>query len=335
MRVLMVHPGPEFSVVDVYRGWARGFAEMGCKVRCLDLGDRLTFYNEAQFLDERTGAIRRAVTHEQAAWLAARDILAAACEWWPDVVVIVSGFFVPRRIYEVLRARGRTVVLLHTESPYEDETQVIRAAAAEINVVNDPTNLDRFTAVAPTAYIPHAYDPAVHHPRPPAPDLVSDFAFVGTGFPSRVSLFEAVDWTGIDVALAGNWQMTAPDSPLRKFLAHDIAECFDNDDTAALYASTKASANIYRDAEGWAMGPREIELAACGTFYLTEPRPENRQVLGFLPTFDGPADFECKLRWWLAHDDAREAVAAKARAAVADRTFAANAAHLLRLLDRR
>lgn len=83
-----------------------------------------------------------------------------------------------------------------------------------------------------------------------------------------------------------------------------------------------------------AMGPREVEMAACGMFFLRDPRPEGDQVLGMLPTFASPADAGEKLRWWLEHDAAREAVAEQARAAIEDRTFDASAAQLLRLFDR-
>jgi spore maturation protein CgeB len=69
------------------------------------------------------------------------------------------------------------------------------------------------------------------------------------------------------------------------------------------------------------MSPREVELAACGTPYLAEPRGENRAVLPMMPTFTDPDDFGRKLRWWLAHPDERLEVAEAAREAVADRTF--------------
>jgi spore maturation protein CgeB len=97
------------------------------------------------------------------------------------------------------------VVNWFTESPYEDDGQLQRAAHADLNVVNDPMHLDRYRQVAPTEFIGHAYDPDVHHPRPAHPELASDFCFVGTGFPSRVEFLEAVDWSGSDVAIAGRW----------------------------------------------------------------------------------------------------------------------------------
>jgi hypothetical protein len=170
---------------------------------------------------------------------------------------------------------------------------------------------------------------------------MSDFCFVGTGFPSRVAFLEQVDWTGVDVALAGNWMRTRDDSPLRKFLAHDLDKCCDNVEAHELYAGTKVSANLYRtEAEagavaGWAMGPREVELAASGTFFLRDPRPEGDGVLSMLPTFTSPGEFGEKLRWFLAHDEARERAAREARAAVAGRTFTANARRMLSLVHER
>ncbi len=134
-----------------------------------------------------------------------------------------------------------------------------------------------------------------------------------------------------------NWRNLPERSPLRKYLAHDIEECCPNETTVDLYASTKVSANLYRkeateSADGWAMGPREVELAATGTFFLREPRGESDLVLDMLPTFDSPEDFSDQLRWWLRHDDARIEAARLAHLAVADRTFDRNAAQMLSLL---
>jgi spore maturation protein CgeB len=336
VRALVVRPGPHFSVADVANGWVAGLRANGVEVVDFNFDDRMAFYATAH--QERNGDFVRVFENpEDVARLAADGVLAAAYKLWPDIVVIVSGFFVPPEVYALLRSRGHKVVLLHTESPYEDDRQLRRAPHATLNVLNDPTNIDRFREHGPTVYIPHAYDPTIHHPRTPDPAAKSDFCFVGTGFPSRVEFLERCDFTGIDVALAGNWRNLDPDSPLRKHLAHDEDECCPNDQAAILYASTKASANLYRKeatetADGWAMGPREVELAACGTFFLREPRGETDEVLHMLPTFDGPEDFTDKLRWWLAHDATREAAALLARRAIAGRTFKAHAAHLLELL---
>ena len=114
----------------------------------------------------------------------------------------------------------------------------------------------------------------------------------------------------------------------------------DNATAAKVYRSAKVTANLYRketskngSADGWAMGPREVELAACGSFFLREPRAEGDVLFPMLPTFTEPGEFSDLLRWWLAHPRQRKAAAAAARAAVADRTFKQTSAALLRLLD--
>jgi spore maturation protein CgeB len=338
MRVLVLEPGPAFSVLDVCRGWEKGLAQAGCHVATFNFGDRLDFYTNAHV--EKDGGYVQAFSTQDAVQLAAKGIETACYELWPDLVVAISGFFLPPPLYELLRARGHKVALIHTESPYEDTRQMTRAALADVNIINDPTHLESFRAVNPkTWYLPAAYDPDVHHPGPPVPDLACDFGFVGTGFDSRVRFFEQVNWTGVDVALAGNWAETDDDSPLRKFLVHDLAECFPNEQAVGLYRSAKVSANLYRKEaqapgleQGWAMSPREVELASCGTFFLRESRPEGDEVLSMLPTFDGPDEFEAELRWWLTHDDERADRACQARAAVADRSFITNATALLRHL---
>ena len=114
-------------------------------------------------------------------------------------------------------------------------------------------------------------------------------------------------------------------------MLHERSECFPNDLTANLYRGSAISANLYRKeahhedlVDGWAMGPREVELAACGTFYVTEERGENREVLPMIPTVTTPAEMGDTIRWWLGHPEQRTEVVREARAAVADRTFASN-----------
>jgi spore maturation protein CgeB len=340
MRVMMLRPGPSFSVADVHAGWREAFVELGCSVADVNLDDRLTFYSTAGRVTD-AGDFHRLLDDDGAVWLASQSVEAALYEWPADVLFVTSCFYVPLRMLDTVRSRGTKVVICCTEQPYEATAELIRAEHADLSILNDPTHLDRFRAVGDAIYLPAAHRPNVHSPGPATPSMESDFCFVGTGFPSRVTFLEAVNWSGLDVALGGMWQMLAETSPLRHFVAHDIGQCLDNTETVKAYRSTRASVNLYRRetddgdrAEGYAMGPREVELAACGTFFLREPRPEGDMVLSMLPTFVYPDEFEGKLRWYLAHDDLRADLARAARAAVAERIFAANAARLLEHLDR-
>lgn len=80
------------------------------------------------------------------------------------------------------------------------------------------------------------------------------------------------------------------------------------------------------------MGPREVEMAACGMFFLRDPRPEGDELLSMLPTFTSPQEASERLRYWLEHPTLRQELASKAREAIADRTFSNRAAELLRIL---
>ena len=333
MRAVIVHPGPAFSVADVANGWEKGLRAAGVDVAPFHTGDAMTYHEQAL----RAQGVDGDELGQRAAQMAAANLRQLCFDWWPDVVLIVSAFFVPPETYAMLRGRGMKVAVLLTESPYEDDNQVPIAEHADLAVVNDPTNLDAYPDG--TLYLPHAYDPDMHKPGPVLDRLASDFCFVGTGYPERVRFLEAVDFDGAEVALAGNWSELSDGSPLVPYVAHDLAACCPNDETVRLYQSTKVAANIYRTssqrpelADGWAMGPREVELAACGTFFLTQRRGENADVLPMVPTFEGPDDLSDQLRWWLARPDKRQLIADAARGAVAVRTFTANARRLLAAL---
>lgn len=334
MRVLLAQPGPSFSVSDVAEGWVEGLRECGAKVGVFNLADRLTFYGSA--MQKRGRRYMPMLDQDSAQRLAVNGLLSHCFQMAPDVLVVVSAFYTPNDLLDLIRARGVKVVVLHTESPYQDDEQADRALHADLNIVNDPTNLSAFPAG--TYYQPHSYRPSVHHPDGRSREV--DFGFVGTGYPSRVEFLERVDLSGLRVLLGGNWQGLAEGSPLRDHLAHPVGDCMDNTDTADLYRSCRVSANLYRReanrpdlSAGVAMGPREVELAACGAFFLRDPRPESDEVLPMLPSFSSPEELSDLLRWWLADDARREAAAACARAAVKDRTFKHAAARLLRRLD--
>lgn len=334
MKILAAHPGPSFSVHDVYAGWTEAFRSLGCQVADYNLGERLTFYGSAKL--EINGEHVPALSSPQVKQLAVNGLYAALYRLRPDVLFVVSAFYYPLELLDLARSYGTTVVVLHTESPYEDQRQALVAEHADVNLVNDPTNLSVFPAG--TRYMPHAYRPHIHCPGPPLAEMVCDLGFVGTGFESRLRFLEQMGLDGLDVLLAGNWQQVTEDSPLRKYVAHEPDECLDNEQTVDVYRSARVGLNLYRrEAEtpdlvaGWAMGPREVEMAATGLFFLRDPRGEGDELFPSLPTFTSPQEAGDLLRHWL-HRDRTDAVL-KAREAIDGRTFSNHAAALLQLLD--
>jgi spore maturation protein CgeB len=351
MRWLIVHPGPNFSVADVYAGWAEALRALGEDVMEYNLDDRLCFFDAALLpapgtspdADGRALA-RKAMTREQATENAADGLAGACYKWWPDVVLCVSAFFIPEFYLQVMRARRHKIVMLFTEAPYQDGEHLVMAQYADVCLVNDPVSIGRYREVCPVAeYAPHSYRPSVHYPAPAAAVQDLDLAFVGTGFPSRIAFFEEMGLDGLDVALGGLWPGLAEDSPLRPhLLPHDDGDgCMANAETAALYRRARAGINFYRreaepdwDQRAHAIGPREVEMAACGLWFARDPRGESGELFPFLPEFTSPGEASEAIRWALAHDGEREKAAAMAREAIAGRTFGNAAKRLLTLLDK-
>jgi spore maturation protein CgeB len=345
MRWLVGHPGPSFSVADVHDGWVEALRGLGEDVYTFNLDRRLQFYDAACIEDEdaRDGdkrVFRKAMDRGKAIETAAYGILGAAYQCWPHAVLLISAFFTPPALLDMMRGRGHKIVLLHTESPYQDDEQLTRAAHADLNLVNDPVNLGRYRELGQAAYMPHAYRESVHYPAAPGSPREWDLSFVGTGFPSRVKFFEQMNLDGLKVHLAGPWLDLPPDSPLRDWTMTEDKACVDNDETAEIYRRSRCGLNLYRregeethQGEGWAAGPREIELAATGTWFARDPRPESDELFPMLPAFTGPGEAGDLIRWALAHPGDREEAALKARAAIADRTFTSHARKLLAMLE--
>ena len=339
MRWLACAPGPAYSVQDCHNGWVEALRNAGEKVLDYPLGDWITFFGAAQ-IPAGTGVHRPVFTADQAYEAAADRLAAALWKTRPDVLFLTSGFFLPLPLLDTARRDGVKIVLLCTEQPYELSRELELAEHSDIAMLTDPTTLARFTEVCTAVHQPHCYRPTVHHPGPADPTLEADLAFVGTGFPSRVEFFEAMALDGLDVMLAGNWQDLPEESPLRGFVTGGREECLDNTKTAAVYRSMRVGLNLYRreaEAEdlvqGWAVGPREIEMAACGGYFVRDSRPEGDALFPSLPVFRSAEEAGELVRWALAHPQARADAAAKAQEAVQDRTFDNAAARLLRLIE--
>lgn len=340
MRWLAVHPGPAYSVHDTYIGWVEALRSAGEHVAAFPLGDALTFYDSV-LLEVSSGRFQKALSPEVATNLAVDRLAAALWKVRPDVLFIVSGFFANHEVLDQARRDGTKVVVLCTEEPYEHDRHLRLAPHVDVMLADDPTNLAALQALTRAMYMPKAFRPAVHHPGPADPMLACDFSFVGTGYESRIRFLEQMDLEGVDVLLAGNWQQLTDDSPLRKYVPGDLEDCLDNKDAADIYRSTAVGINLYRReanrpelSDGWSMGPRELELAACGAFFLRDPRGEGDEVLHMLPRFDSPEEASALLRWYLDHPDQRAELARGALEAVQDRTFDVNAARLLRLMEK-
>jgi hypothetical protein len=344
MRALVIGGGAGWSTKDVENGVLDGLRSAGVEAAPYILDQRIMASGE--FLKRCWKRVKHITPDVQAPTSAdillhaVQDSLTRALLHEVDWVVLVSAMFVPRPFLEILQRAGLPVAVLLTESPYDQEKELKWAAHADLVWTNERSSVGAFRAVQPRSfYLPHAMRPQVHRPDvivaedAPAHDVV----FVGSGFSERIELLSAIDWTGIDLGLYGNWQKLGPRSKLRKYVRDGVV---DNETAAALYRRTKVGLNLYRESIGWgktaariahaeSMNPRAYELAACGCFHLSQAREEVGEVFGDLvPTFGTAREASALIRTWLANDAGRADVSRRLPAAVAAHSWTARGAQM-------
>src|ERR1700733_514375 len=130
-RILIVHPGPDFSVADVYRGWMKALRKLGHTVMEYNTNDRLTHYGHSRMADVgqppceacQQVPTHKALDNDGIMQLAMDGLYREMYLFWPDVVLFVSAFYMTVPMLQVIRTRRHKIVMLHTESPYQDDEQ--------------------------------------------------------------------------------------------------------------------------------------------------------------------------------------------------------------------
>lgn len=337
MRILLIWPSADFSTKDVAEGIRAGLIEEGHEVVDYRLGRRLTMAR---------WAVMRERTEDPTAPVDLAEICLAASEGIPykaavhdcDWALVVHGVGLHAAALVGLRKIGVRVAWWFTEAPYEsnEDREIHQTQFVDVAFVNERTAVGAFQAALDRAgtggrahYLRHAFDPAVHFPRPPeevAPEDRSDVLMIGTGFAERQHLFECCDWTGIDLKLGGVWAGVQPNHRLREHIRWGPLP---NAETARLYAGAKIVVNCHRDGENAeSANPRVWEAAACGAFQISDARAEIADVLGeAVPLYPPgvPWRFITLIRRYLADEPERLRLATLALERVQGETFRARA----------
>ena len=343
MRLLLVHPGASWATADVALGLHDGLRYHGAQVVNFRLDQRIGFAHRTLHVMWRQKSkaavaagepVLTKPTRADVLYQAGIGALEMALREKVDAVVIVSGMLLHPDVVIMMKRAHLRVVVLFTESPYDLEKELVFAARVDGCWTNERTSVAAFRAVNPSAgYAPHGWHPERHTVTATEADTTAaahDVVFVGTGFTERAKWFNAIDWTGIDLGLYGNWKGCGLSKKLQACL---MGDCISNDQTAALYRRAKIGLNLYRQSKGWGKGapsiahaeslnPRAYELAACGVFHLSQHRAEVREVFGDLvPTFSTPTEAAALIRLWLADPAGRARVAEALPACVAEQSW--------------
>ncbi len=341
LRVLLCHPGASWSTSDVYDGLQYGLQQLGVEVIPYRLDERIS--QAGVSLQVRWRQLRKhrkdlpRPNPADVQYHASVGALEMALRRQVDVVVVVSAMFFHIDVVRMLKDAGKTVCVVFTESPYDTEKELALAALVDGCWVNERTVLPKFQAVnRRSGYLPCAWHPLKHRPDLPTPVTVPsyDVVFVGSGFGERIDFFNAIDWTGIDLGLYGVWKDFGLNARAEACVRGSEVN---NDYASALYRHAKIGLNLYRNRDhqrlrvyGESLSPRAYELAACGTFCLSEYRPEVAEVFGDrVPTFTTPVEAAALIRLWLAQDQRRRAVAAELPACVAEASWVSRATTVL------
>jgi hypothetical protein len=252
-------------------------------------------------------------------------------------VIVVSAMLLHPDVVILMKRAGLKVFVLFTESPYDLDQEARIAAIVDGCWTNERTSVEALRRVTPrVGYLPSSWHPLRHRPDAPMEEVPAhDVVFVGTGFAERAAWFNAIDWTGMDLGLYGNWRDVGLNSQVSACVR---AAEIENTRAAALYRRAAIGLNLYRRSMGWgihapqshtgeSLSPRAYELAACGVFHLSDYRAEVPEVFGSLvPTFRTPAEAERLLRQWLPDGLGRARVAVRLPACVAESSWVQRAA---------
>ncbi|MBM3748872.1 MAG: glycosyltransferase [Acidobacteria bacterium] len=297
---------------------------MGHKVKAYHYEERIQFFNCAG--EAWGGGTGTQINLATLMAMAAEGIAQTVIDFVPEVAIIICGLVLHRRAYEALTKLAIPTALILTESPYSDEQQVERALMAHLVFTNDKSSVGRIRRYNPrTYYLPHSFDPLIHFPRPVEDRYKQDVFFFGTLYPERRALFTQVDWTGIKASIAGTRISDAGDVEVEWAIgegAEAIKNWQPNNELARYYAGSKISLNWARTTadyfkgtqigtDAYSLGPRAYEIPACGGFMVSDgSRPELQAVYrGAVPTFQTAAELESNVRYYLAAEADRLALA--------------------------
>ena len=336
MKILLVHPGATWSVHDLWQGVNDALRRAGVEVVDCALDGRLEF--AARFLDylyKKHQGKMPFPTLDDKIYMASTGILERAMFHLPDWVLIIGGCNVHPDGMALLRRAGMKVVTLLTESPYQFDQEKELVRRSNVVFTNERSAIESFRPYCERVYYwQHAMDTKRHLQHigqakvedVPAHDVV----FVGTGFIERINLLRGINLEDIDLGLYGEWSLLGSRAKLRKHIRGKLTA---NSKAAALYRKAKIGLNLHRSSVEYtrktehvlgaeSMNPRCYELAAAGLFFISDYRAEMDDVFnGLVPTFETAKEAEGLIRYYLAHDQEREEIAAQLPALVQEETF--------------
>ncbi len=239
----------------------------------------------------------------------------------PDLIWLSGGNreILPATLERLKREHNCKLLFVHGDSPIVFSSHNERAAAPlyDLVLVNDLYHGAQWRELGAkqVAHLPYSsIDPDFH--KPPEGDkprdYLCDIGFVGTLVPDHLYSERAAALASLRDFDLGIWSVHDLPAALQPFhRGYALGESM-----LRVLSAAKICLNTHGDTMRYGVNLRLFECAALGVFQIVDDRPgvaEQFAVGEHLVTFSDFADLREKARYYLAHDEERERMAAAAR----------------------
>ena len=252
-------------------------------------------------------------------------LLAQAARFQPDIIWHSGGNreILPATLARLKDEHDCKIVYSNGDSPIVFSHAIERIAAPlyDLVLVNDYYHGMQWRELgAPRVEcLPGVgVDPELHYPQPisAAPrSTLCDIGFVGTLTPDNLYSERVAALTSLGEFDLGVWSVHEVPASLQPYYRGSAL----GERMLQVLSSVKISINVHGDFMRYGGNMRLFECAGLGTFQLVDDRPGVHEwfVDGeHLVTFSDLEDLREKARYYLAHDEERERIAAAGRAHV-------------------
>jgi spore maturation protein CgeB len=290
-------------------------------------GHQVLFCAPKEELTPWETALQRSGRQESRAFLRSfsRRLVRMARAERPELILVYGSNWSiqPETIDEIRQKLGTVVVLWEGNFRFWRGFQVESLRRYDHLFVLDSylEPLFRDTALLPSVHpLPAVCDPAIHRPMRLGADelaeLGGDVAYLGTGFPKRIAVFEQL--TDFELRLwGGGWDRSPA---LARFYRDESVYGLKK---SKIYNASRINLNIQNPiSQVNGISCRCFEILSCGGFCLTEYKPDLERYFRLgeeIVAFDGIADLRAKIAYYLANEGERLEVAARGRSTVVRR----------------
>ena len=250
-------------------------------------------------------------------------LLAQAARFEPDIIWLSGDnrVVLPETLARLKREHSCKVIYVSGVSPIVFSHAIERDAAPlyDLVLVNDFYHGVQWQELGAKRVecLPYVgVDPELHFPQPITDvprEYLCDVGFVGTLVPDNLYSGRVAALESLSDFDLGVWSVHDVPKSLQRFYRGEAL----GERMLQVLSSVKISINVHGDFMRYGGNMRLFESAALGAFQIVDDLPGVRRWFTpgeHLVTFADVADLREKVRYYLAHDDEREQIAAAGRA---------------------